>query len=453
MNPVWLKFLPNFLKNKIQNRTNLLKIISNIGWLFYGHAIQITVGLFMAIWMARYLGPEEYGTYNYAISLITLAAALPKLGLDNIIMRDIVQYKNQKYTILGTSFSLMLIVGVLTLLLTFILVPYIHPDNTKLQYVIFAISFVLTCQAANVIEFWFKAQVEARYAVHARNISILVITITRVILIITKAPLIAFAWAYSLEYAILALCFFIAYRISGEEVSRWEANLQQSKVLLKDSSPLFLAYLSCLLYTKVDQIMIGNMIDHYSVGLYAVSTKIFNLPTVLIYMINQSVFNQLVTSYKTNRDQFFKDYTKITNYFTVLAFVIVITLIALAESIIGTLFGQFYVDAVSILNVQVFGLLFMFNAGLRSSYLTISSNQNIILITTVFSAFLNVIINYILIPLYGTTGAAIATVITQAFSLFILNIMFKESRKLFFIQLKSFWIYNTIKDLINGINT
>jgi PST family polysaccharide transporter len=79
----------------------------------------------------------------------------------------------------------------------------------------------------------------------------------------------------------------------------------------------------------------------------------------------------------------------------------------------------------------------MFNACLRSSYITISGNQKIILYTTVFSAVINVLLNIILINEYAVQGAVYATVITQILSLFILNIIFAETRNLFYIQVKS----------------
>jgi len=79
----------------------------------------------------------------------------------------------------------------------------------------------------------------------------------------------------------------------------------------------------------------------------------------------------------------------------------------------------------------------MFNAFLRSNYITASGNQKIILFTSIFSAIINILLNYIFINEFGVIGAAYATVITQILSLLILNRFFKETRKIYIIQLKA----------------
>jgi O-antigen/teichoic acid export membrane protein len=104
-------------------------------------------------------------------------------------------------------------------------------------------------------------------------------------------------------------------------------------------------------------------------------------------------------------------------------------------------YGEIFTQSYSILSIQIIGLIFVANAGLRSTYLTISGNQRIILVTTVLSAVMNIALNYFLIPILKVYGAALATTITQLCSLFLFNIFFKETRKIMRIQLQTLLLF------------
>ena len=114
-----MQFLPKFIRQKLEGKSNLRKIIGNTGWLFADRFLRIIVELFIGVWIARYLGPEKFGLYSYAIAFVALFSAFSTLGLDRIVVREIVKEPTDKDEIIGTAFILKFIGGILGLLSAF----------------------------------------------------------------------------------------------------------------------------------------------------------------------------------------------------------------------------------------------------------------------------------------------------------------------------------------------
>ena len=126
---------------------------------------------------------------------------------------------------------------------------------------------------------------------------------------------------------------------------------------------------------------------------------------------------------------------------TLLSYLIILFIFIFHEILILITFGESFEESSKILMLLSFGMIPMFNAFLRSSYITISGNQKIILYTTLFSAMLNIVLNLLLIKAYGVIGAVYATVFTQTLSLIVLNFAFTNTRSIFFIQAKSLLLF------------
>jgi len=67
----------------------LHKIVGNIGWLLFDRILRMGVGFFVVAWVARYLGPEQFGLLEYSLAFIWLFSAVAMLGLDIIVVRDV----------------------------------------------------------------------------------------------------------------------------------------------------------------------------------------------------------------------------------------------------------------------------------------------------------------------------------------------------------------------------
>ncbi len=416
-----------------------LKILENFIWLSFDKVIKAVVGLIITAWLARYLGQENFGVWNYALAFIAISSALSTLGLDTIFLRDIVRNADNKNKILGSTFFVKAVSSLMAFIACIVVIYFIRPhgDLTKLMVTIMAMSFLF--QAFDVIDFYFKSQMQSRYVVYARNIPFLVISSAQLIFIINHAPLIMFAWLFLLESILAAILLIVLYKFKGGEFSRWKTDQETTTKLLKDGWPLFISFISSMLYLKVGQIMIGQMLDDRSVGIFSAALKIHEIPFSFLVLLTSVSFPKIVELYERDKELFFKRYSQVTSLYTLSSIVLLIILILFGKQIILILFGSDYLESYYPLVILSVGLVFIYNGMLRSSYLSVTNNEKIIFYTSLMSAVLNVVLNYILIRKYGILGSATAMLITHFVALFLSNYFFKATKRISFIQFEAFF--------------
>jgi len=392
--------------------------------------------LFVGIYVARYLGPERYGLLSYSNSFVGIFTAIALLGLDGIVVRELVKTPENKDKILGTSF-LLKVVGTLFMWLMILVALFFTNNDLLTNTLIAIIAFSVIFQVFNVVDFNFQAEVKSKYVVHAQFVQLLVTSVAKIILVVKELPLIWFASVFCLDAIILAVGLVYIYSFNRGKIYFWKWDSKYAKALLIESWPLMFSYMSYLIYAKIDRVMIKEMMDEYSVGIYSAAYVLYEAPLFISLMLAKSIYPLLVQYYHDNKDKLFNFYTILSSYMTLLSYMIVLFFYIFHEELIQLTFGDDYKNSGRILVLLSFGLIPMFNAFLRSSYITISGNQKIILYTSLFSSIFNVILNYFLINKFGVQGAVYSTVITQILSLILLNAVFNETKVLFFIQIKS----------------
>ena len=426
--------------NSLLNNTIFRKYFTNTSWLLAERIIRMGVLLFVGIYVARYLGPERYGLLSYSNSFVGIFTAIALLGLDGIVVRELVKTPENKDKILGTSF-LLKVVGTLFMWLM-ILVALFFTDNDLLTNTLIAIiAFSVIFQVFNVVDFNFQAEVKSKYVVHAQFVQLLVTSVAKIILVVKELPLIWFASVFCLDAIILAVGLVYIYSFNRGKIYFWKWDSKYAKALLIESWPLMFAYMSYLIYAKIDRIMIKEMLDEHNVGIYSAAYVLYEAPLFISLMISKSVYPILVQYYQDNKIKFFQLYSTLSSYMTLLSYLIVLFIFIFHEILIQITFGESFEESGKILMLLSFGIIPMFNAFLRSSYITISGHQKIILYTTLFSAMLNIVLNLLLIKTYGVIGAVYATVFTLTLSLIVLNFAFTNTRSIFFIQAKSLLLF------------
>ncbi len=400
----------------------------------------MAVQLFVGIYVARYLGPERFGLLSYANSYVGIFTAIAILGLDGIVVRELVKSPDQRDTLLGTSF-LLKVVGTLLMWVLILATLFFSNNDPLTSSLIAIIAFGVLFQTFNVIDYNFQAEVKSKYVVHSQIVQLIVSSITKLVLILKGLPLVWFAAVYSLDAIILAVGLAYAYSRNSGSIKKWKWNAKVALALLLDSWPLMFAYMSYLIYAKIDRIMIKEMLDEHNVGIYSAAYILYEAPLFISLMIAKSVYPILVQYYQDNKIKFFQLYSTLSSYMTLLSYLIVLFIFIFHEILIQITFGESFEESSKILMLLSFGMIPMFNAFLRSSYITISGNQKIILYTSLFSAMLNIVLNLSLIKAYGVIGAVYATVFTQTLSLIVLNFAFTNTRSIFFIQAKSLLLF------------
>jgi PST family polysaccharide transporter len=419
---------------------NLRKVIGNTGWLFTEKIVQMFLGLLVGLWIARYLGPEKFGRFNYAIAIVGLFVPFAKLGLDNIVIRNLARDISHKNETLGTAFILKLIASIVTFFVTFGVIFFSTSSSSpNYQETLWLVGIVATgaiVQSFDIIDYWFQSQVQSKYSVWARNAAYVIINGIKIVLIQMKAPLVAFAIAMVVEYTLSAIGMLIAYRLTGNLIKAWQVSFRYAKSLLKDSWPLILSGIVIMIYMRIDQVMLGQMVGDESVGIYSAAVKISELWYFVPGAIVNSVFPLIVQAKEISEEVYYKRLQQLFTTVSALAYVVAIPVTFLSTQIVTLLYGNNYVEAGAILNIHIWAGLFVSLGVARETWITTEGLMKFSAATAAAGAVVNIVLNYFFIPYYGGLGAAIATVISQIISAYAVGAFYSPTRKIFLHQTK-----------------
>lgn len=394
----------------------LRKIISNTGWLFADRIIRLGVGLSVGVWIARYLGPGQFGLYNYALAFVALFSAIATLGLDGIVVREIVRDPSCKDEVLGTAFVLKLISGSGTLLLTIGAITLLNPDNSLTRWLVGITAAGTIFQAFDTIDFWFRSQVQSKYTVYARNSAFVFTTIIKVVLIQTQAPLLTFACAGLVEVIVGAVGLTIVYRVNGFFFNKWRVSFLRARGLLKDSWPLIISGVMIMIYMRIDQIMLGEMVGNQSVGIYSAAVRLAEAWYFVPAAIVSSVFPSIVEAKKISDTLFYSRLQRLYSLMALLSYSVAVPATFLSNWLIQLLYGPEYAEAGSMLAILIWSGLFTSLGVARSSFLTTMNWTKLHFMTVSLGCIINVALCLILIPIYEGMGAVIATCFSYWFA-------------------------------------
>ncbi|MFJ5445038.1 flippase [Methylobacillus methanolivorans] len=427
--------MPKFIQSRLDGRYNLQAALGNSGWLIADKVLRMGVGLIVGVWIARYLGPEQFGLWNYAIAFTALFSAFATLGLDGIVVRDIVKYPDRTNVLLGTAFVLKTFAGFIALFITMLAIYFVRSEPDIMWLVgIAAAGFIF--QSINVIDFYFQAKVKSKYSVIPVAFSFIFISIVKIILLLNSAPLIAFAWAGFFEILLSGLFLLGAYYFNNLSIRLWRFDREIALELLRESWPLILSSIAIMIYMRIDQIMIGEILDNEAVGLFSAAVRVSELwYFVPIAIVNSTMPSIIELRYK-NKALYFHKTLKLFKFLVIMAFLVAVVMSFVGEFLVKILFGSYYSLSASVLVIHTWAGVFVVLGVLSGSLLTIEGMQKFGFYRTLNGCVVNVVLNLLLIPKYGINGAAISTVISYAVAVFSVGI-FKRCRKLFFMMLTS----------------
>jgi len=425
------------LKKYLRTRPYLRKILENTSWLLADRILRLGVGFFVGVWVARYLGPAQYGLLNYASALVGLFGSIATLGLNDIVVRDIVRTPDSSEEILATGFALRVAGGFLGFILPVLAVLLIRPTDTLAKLLVVIFGFSVFVNSTNIIKCWFESQVQSKYVVWIENMVFLIISATKVFLILIGAPLLYFALVLSMEAVLIAFGLFLIYHCIHGGFFKWHVNLARARILLKESWPLALSSLAIMLYMRIDQVMLGQMVGNQVVGVYSAAVRIcevfYFIPTILA----SSLFPAIVKSKDLGEKIYHERLQKLFTLMVFLALSISIPVTILSKPIINLLLGTEYKETALILATYTWAGVFVF-LGVGSSVWFVNEHlQKFTFFRTILGALSNVGLNVLFIPHYGALGAALATIISQAIASFFANAVNSKTRPLFLMQAKA----------------
>ena len=408
----WIRWLPGALKRRVENSPTLQKIIQNAGWLVSERVGIMAIRFFVGVWVVRYLGPDNYGVYSYAVSLAALSKPISSLGLNQVVIRECSRDKYPNDLVLSTAFWMRGIAAVVVVSIIAVMIYSIEDDwITKL--VVLIISGQILFDTLLVSDQWFQSQLQSKYSVYARTVAVVVSSALKIIAVVAGSSVVVFAIILLVQSAIQATGFGIALRSLGPQFSQFSPSVSIASKLFKNSWPLMIAAFSTMIYMKIDQVMMKNMVGENEVGVYASAVKVSELWYFLPTAIASSVFPEVVRS----REKLsYKEYMgKIQTFYdsmAALAYAVTIPVTFLAPYIVLFLFGEAYSDAGPILQIHVWSFIFIALGVARGKWLVAENLVKHAMFATLIGALSNIGLNFFLIPRAGAEGAAWATLIS-----------------------------------------
>jgi O-antigen/teichoic acid export membrane protein len=438
--------IPSKIRSKFTNRPMLQKIVKNIGWLTGERVFQLVVSLLVGVWVARYLGPSDYGLLGYAGAFVALFVPFIGLGVKNILVRELVDKPELKDKLMGTTFWITLITSIITVFFIILLAFLINPEDIVLLQIIiiFAVGNILI--SFNIIGSYFQSKVESGKLVKARSIALIINSIFRICFIIFNFSVIWFAIAILIDGIILGVSLISYYFKDKQSIFNWKFDFKLAKRLLSLSWPLVFSAVFAIIYLRIDQVMIGLMLSTEEVGFYSVAVRLSEIGFFVPSAIALSLFPALMETKKKSLDLYFKRLQKMFDYFTWLAILMIIPIFFLSNFVITFLYGIEYAPAGVVLSILIWTFLSQFVRYGVGNFLTTEELYKISLYTAILGAIINVIANIILIPIYGINGAAFATIISYFFVAYPSNLIYKKTRRLFWMQIKAFNLIRIIKE-------
>lgn len=401
--------------------------------MIFDKGINLVAGLLIGVWVARYLGVTQYGQFNYAMAYVSLFSPIAMLGLNDLVVRNLVRNPTHGNDILGTAFVLQIISSLLAFGAPVVIAGVIFPDDTLFKDLIFIFALGFLMQPiSNVLSYWFESQLQSKHSVLARNWALIIVSIAKIGLILWGASLVNFAWANTLQTMIFTLIIYHLYTKTRKSIKAWKFNGEQARLLLKDSWPLIISGLAVMIYMRIDQIMLSNMIGPDENGIYSAAVRLSELWYFLPVALGASLFPAIVRTREMRSEKTYNERMQLFfDVMTLSSYIIVIPLTIFAPLLIQILYGPAYAGSGGILRIHVWAFLFVSLGVSRSRWLIAENMTGISMISTILGAVVNIGINYLLIPKYTGAGAAWATFVSYAVSAYLTSLFFVSTRPVF----------------------
>jgi O-antigen/teichoic acid export membrane protein len=402
--------------NRIINKfktDSFIRQLKNSIWMMLEYLLRIFAAIFVSIYIARYLGPEEFGIVSYAIAIFTLFLSITRLGMDSVLVRDLAKYSSQESAYKGTAFFMMLVASVIAYLLIYMFIDLIEKDNVANVYILI-VSFGLLFQSIYVVEYSYQAKTKSKISSLVRMIVLGIGSIVKLYIVYINAELVFFAYAYLFDFFMLFILFLFVHFLTKQIRFSFDKNL--IKPLLQSGWPIMVTSLIGVLYTRIDQYMIKHLLSNYDLGMYVSATKIYEGWSLVPNVVTLSLLPFLTKLHTQNNELYKKVFTIILSCVFWIGIILSIVSFVYSREIIDITFGDAFIDASDAFSIIMFTAPLVAISSVAFRYLTIENLEKTIVYKLLITLGINVLLNFVLIPFYGIEGAAFATLIAMLIS-------------------------------------
>lgn len=417
---------------------NRKKVFMNVFWAMFGKIINMAGALLVGILVARYLGPRSYGLMNYIMSFVALFTVIATFGMSNIEVRELSKNPDHKNSIMGTCICLRFCFSTLAyIFLAASLILYDTDSFTRNMILVYGVT-LYTTSCFEVIRNYFTSIVKNEYIVKSEIMRTIVGACIKVVLLLMQAPLWCFIVAVVFDTVLVASGYSISYAKYVGRIRDWKFDKKLVPYFIGQSFPLLLSGAAIIVYQKIDQVMIGNMIDKESVGYFATAEKFLSIILFLPTVLTQTVTPLIV---KLKKECLEDEYKKKSYQFISIVVWVSILLSVLCSSfsywLVYLTYGEAYLAAVPVLQIMAWKTVGMALSSSGGQLIIIENLQKWAVIRNLTGCIFCIFLNLLLIPKYGIIGSSIVSVITIFISGYLANLLIPSYRGIFKMECRA----------------
>ena len=387
------------------------RFASNSIWMTVARCCWIVGAFTVGVLVARKLGPDDYGIIGYCTAYVGLFAVIASLGVDSLVERDYILHPERRTRILGNYFLFRLCTTALMLLALAVSFLFMQDRRLILFCCIAASGYIFV--PMYVVNIVFSAEVRNEYNAFSQILTCLCYNGIRLWALLTDCPLTVYMTAEAILTGFGALVSGIFYCRKCGNPLRWTSSFREAFGLLLPALPLSLTVVFSSIYARTDMLMLKYYEGPASVGIYSIAARFTENWLIFTGLFSQVFSVAVISGFKTSPEEYRK---QLHRYYFMLFNItlppIVLTLL-LGRPVIRFLYGPDFMNAVPVLSIFVFTLIF---SSLLSGFNCHAINENrLMTIAFVFGsgALINVPMNMILIPHFGMCGAAVSSLVSM----------------------------------------
>lgn len=435
--PRWLRNAPRLVRERLSSRPLLRQVVGNIIWLVGDKIIRLGVGVWIGAWVARYLGPGQFGAMNFALALVTLLSAVATVGLPDILVRDLVHHPERRASILASAMAMRLAGGLLVMLVGAAAISYARPGDTRALLLVLMFAIGPLAQAADVVDQQYQALNYVRAIVLLRNISFAVISVARIVAILLGASVEVFAALTSIELILAGALMLRLARRQSHGFGVHDISIAECRRLFGESWPLLVRLVAIGIYMRADQVMIGHFLGDHDVGIYAAAARLSEIWYLIPVMVMTAVVPRLARSHRASASEYNEQLVLVMRLLFWMSVAVALALSLGATLIIRLLYGNAFTGAATILAVHAWAGVFVTLGVASNAWFVNEGLTRYGLYQAVAGAVVGIALNVLLIPVLGIVGAAITVVASQFVSAVLFNLLSPATRPIFQLQLKA----------------
>lgn len=410
------------LKGKLKNSLE----IKNASWLIIGRIVQMLLSFIVSIITTRYLGPQNFGVINYVTAYVTFFSSICSLGINSIIIKDFINNPKEQGKAIGSSILLRVIASIFSTIMIIGIISVVDRGESETILIAFLCSLGLIFQSFDIINYWYQSRYQSKITAIATLVAYIATAIYRVVLIITHRSIAWFALATSIDYIFLSGVLLAFYKKNNGP--SFKVSVIKGKELLRQSYHYIISGAMVAIYSQTDKFMLKHMLNETEVGYYSLAHAINIMWVFVLQAIIDSLYPTIMKLHKTDYKAYEKKNRQLYAIIIYISIFVAVCFVALGKWAIVLIYGKEFEAATLPLNIIAWYTIFSYLGVARNAWIVCENNQKYLKYMYFSAAVINVILNFFMIPKLGTSGAALASLLTQILTSMVLPYFIKDMR-------------------------